>query len=155
MVQCLDLSLNFLRSEKMRSIIAALPPQIRELNLSYNYCEDVSCLASRLSTNFSLVSLNLQENMIIDIRVLAPALTLSAATGSLKYLNLTNNNLDFSTEDKIEAFTALLRQAKNLQVLRLHKMTKLKDTYHDSLISALCESASAKSFRALELDLPT
>jgi len=64
----------------MGPIISALPPQIRELNLSHNYCEDIGIiqLEQRLKTNFSLTSLNLQENNITNIVTLVSSLTLSS-----------------------------------------------------------------------------
>ena len=64
MIEVLDLSLNFLGSRKALLLINALPPQIKELNLSYNHMGDecVEALAVKLSSNFSLASLNLREN---------------------------------------------------------------------------------------------
>ena len=76
MIEVLDLSLNFLGGEKALILINALPPQIKELNLSYNYIGDegAKALAMKLSENFSLASLNLQENKITQISQLAKAL---------------------------------------------------------------------------------
>ena len=166
MVQCLDLSLNFLHHQKMSVIIQAIPPQIKELNLSHNYCEDYGIvhLAERLKTNFSLSSLNLQENKIRDIKLLADSLSLSGHTGSLRYLNLTNNNFDFSHEADIEAFSTFLKGCTNLQVLRLHKMTKQESkvaqdeestNLSEAIVSALVQSESRRTLRAIEMDLPT
>ena len=59
----MDVSLNFLSSNLVSTLISALPPQIKELNLSFNRLRDegVSQLSESLKHNYSLVSLNLQE----------------------------------------------------------------------------------------------
>ena len=121
-------------------------------------------LEQRLKTNFSLTSLNLQENNITDIVTLVSSLALSSQTGSLKYLNLKNNNVDFSKEINVKAFCDFLKESRNLQVLRLHKMFKIQSEVAqdepirqltETIVSALEESESRLTLRAIEMDLPT
>ena len=65
----------------------------------------------------------MQETKLDNIGALAAALTLSGLSGSLKYLNLTNNKQ--TVEELTEAcgpFTKLIKICKNLKVLRMNKI---------------------------------
>ena len=53
------------------------------------------------------------------------ALNLSAKSGTLKYLNLSYNHIEVQPMDQYEGLIDLVNNAKNLQVLRMHKAFKL------------------------------
>lgn len=60
-LEVLNISLNFLNTSQVQVLVEALPPQIKELNLSYNNSTDVAInkLCDKLENNYSLISLNL------------------------------------------------------------------------------------------------
>jgi len=83
-------------------------------------------LATKLSKNYSLVSLNMQETKLNNIGALASALTLSGLSGSLKYLNLTNNKqtVEMLTE-ACGPLSKLIQICKGLKVLRMNKIREV------------------------------
>ena len=122
-LEVFDISLNFINNNDCYLLIKDLPPQIKELNLSYNRLstECYKLLCDDLKNNYSLVSLNLQETEMSDLDLLADALMLCGVSGSLKYLNVTNNKASCKWE-KCEKFFLFVREAKNMHVLRMNKL---------------------------------
>ena len=114
-LEVFDISLNFLEESKCVEIISSLPEQIKELNLGFNYVRrrGEQALAAKLSRNFSLQSLNLQESHLENIESLCESLKLAGLSGSLKYINLSNNRLDGASGSP-SVFFEFVRVAKNL-----------------------------------------
>ena len=101
-----------------------------------------------------------------SIGPLLASLKLSGLSGSLKYLNLSTNKIQAEDESFKVKLCALLRLARGLQVLRLHKtwihaVTKDEATHlkqielSQAIVDALCESESAPHLKAIEIMMPT
>ena len=83
---------------------------------------------------------------------------LSGLSGTLKYINLTNNRININGYAGLDKFCNFLSQAKNLHVLRMHKAWLVQgrtdwddcrfSMRQDEIVDAIEESESRQNLRA-------